>query len=151
MASKMQLADLKIVPENYPDSQRIAVLNEPYKISMAHAEIPEPSEDEIRVKIEYVGICGSGVETYRGARHPEYISMPARLGHEVGGIVDKVGKNIQGIRVGDKVACRYVWGAFAEYIVCQPFNVKVLPRWFPLKEISLIEVLPGNYPYGGIS
>lgn len=48
-----------------------------------------------------------------------------------------------GLRVGDRVTCRYVWGAFAEAIVCQPFNVKVLPPSFPLLDISLIEVLPG--------
>jgi len=57
--------------------------------------------------------------------------------------VDKVGKAVKGIRRGDRVACRYVWGAFAQYIVCKPFNIKVLPQWFPLKEISLLEVLPG--------
>lgn len=36
-----------------------------------------------------------------------------------------------------------MWGAFAEAIVCRPFNVKVLPPAFPMLEISLIEVLPG--------
>ena len=36
-----------------------------------------------------------------------------------------------------------MWGAFAEYIVCRPFNVKVVPPWFPLVDTSLIEILPG--------
>ncbi|MCG8306900.1 MAG: zinc-binding dehydrogenase [Cytophagales bacterium] len=143
MATQMELADLTLVDKDHPNAQEVAVLNEPYNITVAHAEIPEPGDDEIRVKIEYVGICGSDVETYRGSRQPEYLSMPTRLGHEVSGVVDKAGSNVQGIRKGDKVACRYVWGAFAEYIICKPFNVKVMPDWFPMKEISLIEVLPG--------
>ncbi|MCY9656466.1 zinc-binding dehydrogenase [Paenibacillus chondroitinus] len=38
---------------------------------------------------------------------------------------------------------RYVWGAFAEYVCCTPFSLKVLPKELPLIEGSLIEVLPG--------
>ncbi len=95
------------------------------------------------LKIKWVGVCGSDIETYRGQRQPEFMSTPARLGHEVAGIIDQIGPNVVGLKVGDKVTCRYVWGAFAEYIVCKPFNVKVLPADFPLIETSLIEILPG--------
>lgn len=143
MARKMQVAKLELVEENTLDAQMIAVLNGPYDISINYAKIPEPGDGEIRVKIKWVGICGSDLETYRGTRSPEFISTPARLGHEVGGIIDKIGSNIMGLKVGDKVTCRYVWGAFAQFIVCTPFNVKVLPADFPLHEISLIEILPG--------
>jgi len=143
MATKMEMADLKLVTEDHPNAQKVAVLNAPYDISIAYAEIPEPAPDEIRLKVEWVGICGSDVEAYRGTRKPEYLSTPARLGHEVAGIVDQVGAHVTGIQVGDKVTCRYVWGAFAEYITCKPFNVRVMPPEFPLLEISLIEVLPG--------
>lgn len=143
MPSKMQIADLKLLPSSGPNTQRVAVLSQPGKIDLAYAEIPEPTDDEIRVCIEWVGICGSDLEAYRGHRKPEFLSMPTRLGHEVAGVIDRKGKNIEGVRVGDRVTCRYVWGAFAEYIVCKPFNVKVLPPWFPMKAVSLIEVLPG--------
>lgn len=143
MATKMEMARLELVEQGTPNSQRVAVLNRPYDISVQYAMIPEPGDDEVRVKIKYVGICGSDLEAYRGTRAPEFISTPARLGHEVSGVIDKVGKNVIGIVPGDKVTCRYVWGAFAQYIVCKPFNVKVLPERFPMKEISLIEILPG--------
>jgi len=143
MASQMEMAELELVSANHPKAQKVAVLNAPYDISIAHAAIPEPGPGEIRLKVEWVGICGSDVEAYRGTRQPEYLSTPARLGHEVAGIVDKVGEHVAGIKVGDQVTCRYVWGAFAEYIVCKPFNVRVMPPGFPLIETSLIEVLPG--------
>ena len=143
MPKKMEIADLELVDACTPGAQKVAVLNKPYDISIHYAKIPEPSEDEIRIKIKWVGICGSDLEAYRGTRNPEFVSIPARLGHEVGGIIDKAGCNVTGLRKGDKVTCRYVWGAFAQYIVCSPFNVKVLPEGFPLDEISPIEVLPG--------
>jgi len=71
------------------------------------------------------------------------MATPTRLGHEVAGVLDMVGARVHGLTVGEQVTCRYVWGAFAEYIVCKPFNVLTLPRAVPALEVSLIEVLPG--------
>lgn len=143
MTTKMTMAKLDLVDENHPRAQRVAVLDAPGVLKTAFAEIPEAGDDEIRVKIKWVGICGSDLEAFRGTRQPEFMSTPTRLGHEVAGVLDQVGKNVHGLKVGDQVTCRYVWGAFAEYIVCTPFNVKVLPPEFPLLETSLIEILPG--------
>ena len=143
MATMMQMAKLNLVPPGTKNSQQVAILDRPYHMSLAYAEIPEPGDGEVRVKIRYVGVCGSDLEAYRGTRSPAFLSTPARLGHEVAGIIDKVGPNVNGLKMGDVVTCRYVWGAFSKYIVCKPFNVKVLPADFPLKETSLIEILPG--------
>ena len=139
----MQTANLELVEKDSACSQKVAVLNKPYDISIKYAAIPEPLDNEVRIRIKWVGICGSDLEAYRGTRAPEFLTVPARLGHEVAGIVDKTGSNVTGIKLGDKVTCRYVWGAFAQYIVCSPFNIKVLPSGFPMEEISPIEVLPG--------
>ncbi|MGH9378381.1 MAG: alcohol dehydrogenase catalytic domain-containing protein, partial [Terriglobia bacterium] len=143
MTTRMAQAKLKLVNKDHPEAQRVAILEGTKHLSLAYAEIPEPGHGEIRVKIKWVGVCGSDVETYRGTRQPEFVSAPARLGHEVAGVIDKLGPAVVGLKIGDPVACRYVWGAFAEYIVCRPFNVKVLPKDFPLAAASLIEVLPG--------
>ena len=143
MATKMSMAELELVDQTHPNAQMVAVLEEPRRITAAWAEVPSPGDGEVRVKIKWVGVCGSDLEAYRGTRQPEFMSTPMRLGHEVAGVIDAVGANVHGVAVGDQVTCRYVWGAFAEYIVCKPFNVKVLPPRFPLKETSLIEILPG--------
>jgi threonine dehydrogenase-like Zn-dependent dehydrogenase len=143
MPNTMSIADLDLLPEATADSQRVAVLREPFRIEMAHAAIPEPGVDEIRIQVRYVGICGSDLESYRGIRSPEFLSTPARLGHEVSGVIEKVGEQVRGLQVGQRVACRYVWGAFAEYIVCKPFNVHTVPDTLADKDISPIEVLPG--------
>ncbi len=143
MATKMDIAKLDLVPEGTPNAQRVAVLDEPYKLSLQWASIPEPGQGEIRIKIRYVGICGSDLESYRGCRKPEFLSTPARLGHEVSGVIDKLGPDVRGLKTGQRVTCRYVWGAFAEYIVCTPFNVHVVPDTLDDHDISPIEVLPG--------
>ena len=42
----------------------------------------------IRVKIKWVGVCGSDVEVFRGARAPEFLSTPTRRGPQVAGVID---------------------------------------------------------------
>jgi L-iditol 2-dehydrogenase len=143
MPTKMIQPNLDLLPDDSSEGMNVAILDEPYKIRLAKARIPEPGEDEVRVKIKYVGICGSDIETYKGIRSPEFVAFPTRLGHEVAGIIDKVGKNVIGLHESDQVTLRYVWGAFAEYIVCKPFNIQVIPKTVPLLECSLIEILPG--------
>ncbi|MGH9439402.1 MAG: zinc-dependent alcohol dehydrogenase [Terriglobia bacterium] len=139
----MHQTRIKLVDRDRPGAQRVAILEGSRRLSIRHAEIPEPGAGEIRIRVKWVGVCGSDVEAYRGTRQPEFLSLPARLGHEVAGVIDRVGPGVAGVKAGDAVVCRYVWGAFAEYIVCKPFNVKVLPNNFPLEEASLIEILPG--------
>lgn len=142
MVRKMTVPPMNLVDHDGPGTQLCAVMSDVEKIEIRRAEIPEPAEGEVRIKIKWVGICGSDVEVYRGAREPEFITYPTRLGHEVAGVIDKIGENVLGLQVGDHVALRYIWGAFAEYVVCSPFSVKVLPKELPLIEGSLIEVVP---------
>jgi threonine dehydrogenase-like Zn-dependent dehydrogenase len=142
MVRKMTVPPMELVDKEGPGTQICAVMEDVGSISIKRALIPEPQEGEVRIKVKWVGICGSDLEVYRGAREPEFITYPTRLGHEVAGVIDKVGENVMGLKEGDHVALRYVWGAFAEYICCTPFAVKVLPKDFPLIEGSLIEVLP---------
>lgn len=143
MVRQMSVPSMELVEHDGPGTQMCAVMDGIGEISVKRALVPEPAEGEVRVKIKWVGICGSDVEVFRGAREAEFISYPTRLGHEVAGIIDKIGPNVIGLKVGDHVALRYVWGAFAEYVCCSPFSVKVLPKDLPLIEGSLIEVLPG--------
>ncbi|MDQ0482461.1 zinc-dependent alcohol dehydrogenase [Guptibacillus hwajinpoensis] len=142
MVSKMTVPSMQLVDHDGEGTQMCAVLSNIEQIEVKRAEIPEPAPGEVRIKVKWVGICGSDVEVYRGAREPEFISYPTRLGHEVAGVIDKVGENVLGLQEGDHVALRYIWGAFAEYVCCDPFSVKVLPKELPLIEGSLIEVVP---------
>ena len=81
----MTMAALELVEAGTPNSQRVAVMDAPGSLTMRHALIPEPLDNEIRVKVFYTGTCGSALEAYRGTRQPEFMSFPLRLGHEVRG------------------------------------------------------------------
>ena len=103
MTTRMTQAPLKLVGSGHPNAQRVAILSEPRHLTLSYAEIPEPGDGEIRVRVKWVGVCGSDVEAFRGTRRPEFVSFPARLGHEVAGVIDKLGPNVEGLRAGDQV------------------------------------------------
>ena len=100
MVRKMSVPPMQLVDYDGEGTQLCAVVEEIGSITLKRALIPEPAEGEIRVKVKWVGICGSDVEVFRGAREPEFVSYPTRLGHEVAGVIDKVGPNVIGLKVG---------------------------------------------------
>ena len=75
------------------------------KMGYEERPIPVPKDDEVLVKLEYVGICGSDMHYYENGRIGNYIVKPPFvLGHEPGGTVVEVGKNVTHLKVGDRVA-----------------------------------------------
>lgn len=75
------------------------------KIGFEERDIPTPKDNEVLVKLEYVGICGSDLHYYESGAIGDYVvEPPFVLGHEPGGIVVEVGKDVKHLKVGDKVA-----------------------------------------------
>ena len=86
-------------------TMKVAVMLGIGKMGYEERPIPEPKEDEVLVKLEYVGICGSDMHYYENGRIGDYIvEPPFVLGHEPGGVVVEVGKNVKNLKPGDKVA-----------------------------------------------
>ncbi|MDR2179551.1 MAG: NAD(P)-dependent alcohol dehydrogenase [Synergistaceae bacterium] len=70
-------------------------------------EIPMPvaKEDEVVVKLEYVGICGSDVHYFEYGRIGDFVVKgDFILGHECAGTVTEVGKKVTRLKAGDRVA-----------------------------------------------
>ena len=75
------------------------------KMGFEERDIPQIKEDEVLIKLEYVGICGSDLHYYeRGAIGDYVVKPPFVLGHEPGGTVVEVGEKVKNLKVGDKVA-----------------------------------------------
>lgn len=63
-----------------------------------------PGEDDVKVAMRVVGICGSDLHYYlHGAIGPFVVREPMVLGHEGSGIVTEVGRNVRDLRPGDRV------------------------------------------------
>jgi L-iditol 2-dehydrogenase len=77
------------------------IMIEPGKIEFRDIPIPELLENEVLIKIMRIGVCGSDIHVYHG-KHP-YTSYPVTQGHEVSGVVEKVGSKVTKLKTGDKV------------------------------------------------
>lgn len=86
-------------------TMKVAVMNGIGKMGFETRPVPVPRDDEVLVKLEYVGICGSDLHYYEQGRIGDYIvEPPFVLGHESGGVVVEAGKNVTHLKAGDKVA-----------------------------------------------
>lgn len=127
---------------------------------------PEISDNEVLIRVNACGICGTDIHIYRGEWKT---NTPIILGHEFSGVIADVGREVKGLNIGDPVVaepnipcgscyfCRMsernyfcenleatgvtVNGAFAEYVKVVASNVYKLPKGYNLDEAALIEPL----------
>ena len=128
------------------DKMKAGVVHAKNDIRYEDIEKPEPKKGEVRIHVQYTGICGSDVPRVNGdACH----FFPNVLGHEFSGVVDKVGEGVTNLKPGDRVAgvplvpcmecedclqgnyslCKHYsfigsrqYGSFAEYVVVPERN-----------------------------
>lgn len=84
---------------------KVAIMTDVAKVELTERDIPVPKADEVLVKVEHVGVCGSDLHYYEaGGIGANIVKPPFVLGHEAGGTVVEVGENVTHLKVGDKVA-----------------------------------------------
>lgn len=137
---------------------KLAGYNEP--LQLVELPVPEPGPEEVRVRVEACGVCGSDLFLQHGG----FVGSPLPIvpGHEAAGTVDAIGPEVEGFAVGDQVAIYYidappdsryarsghlnigpgvrrmgvdVDGAFAEYVV-RPARTLLKPR-APVDPVAL--------------
>ncbi|MHA1434044.1 MAG: alcohol dehydrogenase catalytic domain-containing protein [Candidatus Heimdallarchaeota archaeon] len=67
---------------------------------------PEPKAGEVLIRIKAAGICHSDVHYRNGVSPVGY--LPIALGHEVAGVIEKLGENVTDYKVGDRVCLNYM-------------------------------------------
>ncbi len=84
---------------------KVAVMDGIGKMRIENRRIPQIKENEVLVKMEYVGICGSDLHYYENGRIGNFIVQPPFvLGHEPGGVVVETGAQVTHLKPGDRVA-----------------------------------------------
>lgn len=134
-------------------------------LALEQVAVPEPSEDQILVRIAATGVCHTDLHAVKGD-WPVRPTVPFIPGHEGVGTVAAVGRGVKHVKEGDRVGipwlhtacghcpyCRTGWetlcasqkntgysinGSFAEYSVADPDYVGRLPSnlgWGPAAPI----------------
>lgn len=118
---------------------------------------PKPGPHDVLVRVRAAGVCHSDAH-YRAGVAPA--NLPCTLGHEVAGVVEAVGGEVDSFRAGDRVCLNYLvtcaaceWcragqeqfcttgqmigkhrdGGFAEFIVVPARGVLALPDRIPFE------------------
>lgn len=146
------------------------------KLELIETPKPEISNDnDVLLKIDTVGICGSDLHYYNEGRiGDQIINFPFTIGHECSAKVEKVGKNVHKVKPGDLVAiepalschkCQQclngrehtclnqkflgcpgqIDGCLAEYIIMPEENCYPIPQNINGEIAALIEPLSVGY------
>lgn len=135
------------------------------------APIPEPSEGEVRLRVRFVGICGSDLHYYFHGANGEYtVREPLTPGHELSAVVDldpsgrfapgtnvtvhpaRYGASVPGLEhrphlrtggdyLGSAATMPHRQGGAAEYLVVEEHMIRVLPDGLSLERAALAEPL----------
>lgn len=136
---------------------RFIGVNQP--LQMQEVPVPEIGERDILVKVKAAGVCHSDAH-YRAGISPVH-PVPLTLGHEVAGVVEKIGSQVTNVKIGDRVALHYnlscgdcyhcstgndqfcekvlmighfTNGGYAEYIAVPARNAILLPDEIPFEQ-----------------
>ncbi len=132
-------------------------------------DIPVPEDDEVLIKVEAVGICGSDIPIFKGIRP---VPLPFIPGHEFAGTIVDVGADVREFKKGDKVVpglvqncgrCKYcrqgleslcdnlvetgihVNGAFAEYVAVPEHTLHLKPEEMTFSEGASVDPIASAY------
>lgn len=133
----------------------LAKLKKEPGLDLIEAPLPEAHDGDVLIKITKTSICGTDLHIWKWDSWAEKtVATPLIIGHEFMGEVAYIGKNVEGLKIGDRVSgeghitcghcpnCRKgkkhiclhtigigvkTAGCFAEYIALPEENVFILP------------------------
>jgi len=92
---------------------RLAVLTGPGGFEIVEEPVPEIWPGDVLVRVSACGVCASELDMYRGVSQ---VSYPLRPGHEISGVVERVGEGVVGLAPGDPVAVFGTARGYGEYV-----------------------------------
>jgi L-iditol 2-dehydrogenase len=137
----------------------------PGNVEIRDVPEPDPGPGQVKLQVDYCGVCGTDLHVL----HDTFRNFPpVILGHEFTGTIVELGKECNGVKVGDRVAvlgavtitcgrCRYcqsgefmfcperrgmghgVSGAFTRFVLARPDQCYHLPEGMALDEGAVCE------------
>jgi NADPH:quinone reductase-like Zn-dependent oxidoreductase len=113
---------------------------------LRHEDVPLPEigPDEILIKIRGAGVNPVDWKIRNGVmRQSHPLRLPAILGSDAAGTVERVGAVVSRFRPGDAVVAR-VSGAYAEFAAAKTDAVGRAPKSIPLPQVAALPIAAGT-------
>lgn len=123
------MANSRVIISAYGGPEVLKIIEEP---------IPEPSPDQVRIKIFATGVAFADVLMRYGI-YPNMPPLPFSPGYDVVGVVDKVGPNVTNFTPGEMVAAMTMIGGYSQYLCIPAGDLTRVPDGVdPAEAVSLI-------------
>lgn len=86
-----------------PKIVRFHQIGGPEVLKLEDLPLAEPGKGEIRMKVEAIGLNRAEIMLRKG-QYLETPQLPSRLGYEAAGVIDAVGPDVTGFRIGDRIS-----------------------------------------------
>ncbi len=105
------------------------------KLIVEDVPMPVIKPDEVRLKVEAVGVNFTDVYHRKGI-YPS--DLPFTVGEEFAGTVDEIGKDVKDFRLGDRAATAFGQGAYADYAVAPAAKLVHVPESISLQQAAAV-------------
>lgn len=156
----------------------IGKLHKAEGLTLYEVPIPPMGPSDLLIRVTKTAICGTDINIYEWKEWAQKnIAAPLTIGHEFVGVVEKLGKDVKGFQIGDRVSgeghlvcdtcrncragkrhlCRntlglgiHRTGCFAEYLVIPASNAYLVPDSIPDEIAAIFDPL-GNAVHTALS
>ncbi|KAF5626781.1 alcohol dehydrogenase like domain protein [Fusarium tjaetaba] len=85
-------------------------------LQLKDLSFPEPDDESVLIEVKAAGICHSDCHIVSGHGDDYIAKKPIVLGHEVAGLIKKLGRNVSGFKIGDAVTLALLMHPVSERI-----------------------------------
>jgi propanol-preferring alcohol dehydrogenase len=85
-------------------------------LKLVEVSTPDPNDDEVRLRVLVCGVCRTDIHIAEGDLPLR--KSPVILGHEIVGVADEVGKNVERFHVGDRAGVYWLHSACGRCKYC---------------------------------
>lgn len=103
--------------EQHMDTYRAVEVTGSQDFRLVDRELADPAPNQVRVRVEFCGICHTDVLAAEGMRADP--TRPIVPGHEIVGVIDAVGPGVRAWRTGERVGIGFLAGHCGECDPCR--------------------------------
>ncbi len=88
--------------------------------------VPRPGPGQVRIKVSVCGVCHTDLHIVEGEIHPP--GLPLTPGHQVVGLIDALGRDVKGRKIGQRVGVPWLYSACGTCEFCQRGEENLCPN-----------------------